>query len=150
MNISKALKVKNRLAGKLAQLQTVAASSNSVRDDQKNYKSIDLVSVWEDLTKTHQILIQIKSDIAKATAPIVGKLVALAEAKAELSFLNSIFVNESEDMVRVGFGADSSLEKIAWSNHIDAADKQSLIDQVQKKIETLQDDIDVFNAATTI
>jgi hypothetical protein len=42
ISLSKALKVKNRIAGELAKLQIQAASFNSVRTDQLEGKTLDL------------------------------------------------------------------------------------------------------------
>ena len=150
ISLHKALKIKNRLAGELAKLQIIANQNNSVREDQKEGKSIDLRKTWEEMAKTRKALIDLEGRIATATAPIAAKLVELAELKAEIAFLESLAIQEGSTDVVTGYGANSSAKTVKWHTYISQEQRNSLAREFKDKIELLQDEVDEFNAKTKI
>lgn len=150
ISLNKALKIKNRLSGELAKLQVIAVQNNSVREDQLDGRTIVLENVWNEMALTRASLIDIKGKIAAASAAIAPKLVKMAELKAEIVFLNSLPVKEGNEDFVSGYGANSSVKTVKWNSYISAARKSELIREFQNSIDSLQDEIDEYNATTKI
>ena len=86
MNISKALKERNRIAGKIAKLQNQVEQYNRYESNKiPDFNSLDL---FKDLQIEWAHLIDLKTKIAKANVGIADKLIQLTEAKSELAFWN--------------------------------------------------------------
>lgn len=144
MNISKSLKVKNRLAGKLKELETRAQKNNCTKEGQES--SINLEELWSEIHSVRAELISLKSAIALATARISPKLVELAERKSEIKFYEGIVISE-------GNSCDYDGDKIVAVkniNHINESVKNEAISRLQKLIDILQDQIDDYNASTSV
>ena len=151
MNISKALKEKNRIAGRIAKLQAQVAKYNRYKKDSvREFSSRELL---KSLQEEWAYLIDIKSKIAKANAGISDKLVQLTEAKAELSFWNGISnTGPSEEIVSESKYLNGTYVNVDVTMICDVSSKdvQTNINRVQKLIEDLQDEIDDYNASTKI
>jgi len=151
MNISKALKEKNRIAGRISKLQTQVSKYNRYKKDSaKEFSSKELL---ESLQTEWAYLIDIKSKIAKANAGISDKLVQLTEAKAELSFWNGISnTGPSEEVVSESKYVGGQYIYVDTVMICDITNKsvQTNINRIQKLIEDLQDEIDEYNATTKI
>jgi hypothetical protein len=151
ITIAKALKEKNRIAGRIAKLQGQVVKHNRYKKDSvREFSSKELLMT---LQVEWAYLIDIKSKIAKANAGISDKLVQLTEAKAELSFWNSISnTGPSEEVVSeskyIG-GTYVSVDTVMICD-VSSKDVQTNINRVQKLIEDLQDEIDDYNARTKI
>jgi hypothetical protein len=150
MNISQALKEKNRIAGRIVKLITQVKQYNQFREG----KSQDFNS--KELLKTLQeewaYLISIKTKIAKANHGIADKLVQLAEAKAELIFWNSFNSGSAEETFQESKYVDRQYVTIDINggHHIPVMEVHSHMNRVQTLIENLQDEIDNYNATTQI
>lgn len=146
MNISKALKVKNRLAGEVSRLQELIHRENSKRED--NPHEVDFAKALSDLETARAQLVEIKSKICKASAEISYTLAALAEEKSNKVYLERIPVRELSEFVSMGAG--NAPREIKYSNVYTRADIDGLVTVSQNTINTLQDTIDEFNARTQI
>lgn len=146
MNISKALKVKNRLVGELAKLQEVFKRENSRRND--NPSEVDPKKVFGDITNTFNRLVELKGAINEASAPISKKLAELAELKQFINFYLSVPTKEGEELTLIG----SNREKLSymWTAYMNREEVDTQVSIVQKRINTLQDEIDDFNASTSV
>lgn len=144
MNISKSLKIKNRLAGQLKALEQRAQSNNSYKEGQQ--PSIDMNKTWMELTEVRQELVNLKGKIALATAKITPKLVALAELKSEITFYEDLNINEGTSRDYDG----DKIVSVKMINIIDNATKIAAVNELQKKIDNLQDEIDEYNASTSV
>lgn len=151
MTISKALKEKNRIAGRIAKLQTQVVKYNRYKKNSVvEFSSKDLLKA---LQEEWAYLIDIKSKIAKANIGISDKLVQLTEAKAELSFWNSIHnVGPSEEVFLESKYQNGQHVNVETTMICDITSKavQDNINRVQKSIEDLQDEIDDYNSTTKI
>jgi len=151
ITIAKALKEKNRIAGKISTLQKQVETYNYFDEDEvKDFDSLELLT---QLQVEWAHLIDLKSKIAKANVGIADKLVRLTEAKAELSFWNGF---RSAGQARERYDKSMyigdkyvSVEafKISKITSKEIADHR---ERVQKLIEDLQDEIDDYNATTKI
>jgi hypothetical protein len=150
ITLAKALKVKNRLVGELSSLQAVARQHNSLPNESREQKSVQLPKVWEDIQNTSNRIVELKSKIAIATSPITPYLVDLAETKGTISFLESLPIKEGKEDTQIGYGVNSSLKTVVWNSFIDESSKNSLVKENKKRLDFLQDKIDEFNAITKI
>ena len=150
INISKALKEKNRIAGRISKLQSqVVAYNKYKKDSNKEFSSKELLTA---LQEEWAYLIDIKSKIAKANIGIADKLVRLTEAKAELSFWNGFHSGPPKEVVSESkyMGGQYVTVDTPMICDISAKDIQTNINRVQKLIEDLQDEIDFYNQFTRI
>lgn len=150
ISLAKALKIKNRLVGELANLQQTARQHNALPIESRGEKSVRLDKVWEELQKVSNRLVELKSKIAVATAPITPLLVDLAETKGTIAFLESLPIKEGKEDTQIGYGVNSSLKTVVWNSFVDEAQKSKLIKENKERIDSLQDQIDEFNAVTKI
>jgi len=151
MNISKALKEKNRITGRISKLQGQVSKYNRYKKD--SVREFSSKEILKSLQEEWAFLIDIKSKIAKANVGIADKLIQLTEAKAELSFWNTLNnIGPSEEVVaetKYVNGSYASVD-ITMICDVTSKDVQTNIDRVQKLIEDLQDEIDDYNAKTKI
>ena len=144
VTIARALKEKNRVAGRLAKARELVGSENS--KDKSVPRGVDVAETYALSKVLRDRLIAIKSAIAEANKPIVSKIVELDEVKSEIAYLNGLEVKEGK-FVSTNYGSRVESE-------IDAViRKQQVLDEVaalQARAEKLQDELDEFNAVTKI
>ncbi len=145
MKIHKALKVKNRLAGEVSNLQVIFCRENSRRSD--NPSKVDVAEVEAALGSKRKELYSLKGAIAQATAPIQPKLAELEERKAEKSFLSGLPTREGRETVLNG--REVPLEYL-WSAYVNRQSLDVELEGLQVRINNLQDEIDEFNAKTDV
>ena len=151
MTISRALKEKNRIAGRISKLQKQVEENN--RYDSNKTPDFDSCVLLEELQTEWAHLIDLKTKIAKANVGIADKLIQLTEAKAELTFWNNFHcagqASESYDKNEYISGQYVTKKGVM---HSSITSKQVIEhrERVQKLIENLQDDVDDFNSKTII
>jgi hypothetical protein len=150
ISLAKALKIKNRLVGELSNLQSVARQHNALPTESREEKSVNLEEIWNDIQTTSNRIVELKSKIAVATAPITPLLVDLAETKSTITFIESLPIKEGKEDTQIGYGINSSLKTVVWHSYIDEAKKNRLLKENKNRIDLLQDQIDEFNAVTKI
>lgn len=146
MNLSKSLKVKNRLVGELVKLQEIAKRENSRRND--NVSKVDCGVVFNQIGETRAKLVTLKSAIVEASVGISLQLAELAELKTYINWLSSLPVREGEE--KVAFGSAREPQTYIWTATINRENLDSLISNLQGYANTLQDEIDEFNAKTQV
>lgn len=146
MNLHKALKVKNRLAGDLANLQSQFSSMNCRTQSEVDHSSTPIKEIFGKLLKTTEQLQKLKSAIATATQPIVAKLVLLAEYKSEISFYRGININESTYAERF----DDRIIQKPYVVFLSEKERSEKIQNLNILIDELQDQVDAFNASTYV
>ena len=144
VTIARALKEKNRVAGRLAKTRGLIGEENS--RDKSVPRGIDVAEMYAQAKELRDRLIAIKSAIAEANKPIVSKIIELDEVKSEIAFLNGLNVKEGK-FVTTNYG--SRIE-----SDVDAViRKQQVMEEVsalQARADRLQDELDEFNATTKI
>ena len=150
-NISRALKEKNRISGKIAKLQKQVEEFNTYEEG----KVLDLSSITllGQLQEEWAYLIDLKTKIAMANIGIADKLIKLTEAKAELAFWNqfrnsgpSVEASEKSEYR----GGQYVVIPINKYSSITSKEILELREAAQKLIEDLQDEIDIYNSKTLI
>jgi len=144
MNIAKAMKVKNRNVARIKKILGDVQKWNSVRVGED--VPVDVTSLWKDLKIEIDNLIEIKTKIAKATDPIRDKLIRLAELKSFISLISYLDTTSGKIYKR----KSSTDEVPEYAAAISATELNGTIEALQKGIDSLQDDIDEFNAKTSL
>lgn len=145
MNIAKALKVKNRLIGELNHRQSLIATHN-VRNSVNVAKVNAHALLQESFVLRHNIT-TLKGAIATASAPIAVKLVELAETKSFVAWLTALPIKESKEL-QGSYGSPSV--EVEYVSQITEEARQDLLTKSKNLINSLQDEVDEFNARTQV
>lgn len=155
MNIAQALKTKNRIIGEMNKLLSFvekhnvsskkAGSERSAQSGGATPKAVrEAFSNYLELGKR---LVGVKSSIQAASAPIAGKLVEMAETKSLLTKVQGLPVRESVS-IEGGYGKETY--EVEYSSVITEKEQIALGEDLQNKVNALQDEIDAFNATTQV
>lgn len=143
MNIKKALKEKNRLAKEIKEALQLAQSNNSI--DVGNPRRYSTLAKLEEAEKLTKELVELKTKLHRANAPVYDKIFLLSELKSTVMQIRSINVEEGK-VVTGGYNAMSRDVVV----EITATDRDALIKKIEKQIDELQDELDIHNATTQI
>lgn len=144
VSIARALKEKNRVAGRLAKARQLVNKENS--QEEKIPRSIDVREYYDFAKLMRERLVSIKSAIAVANQPIVSRIVEMAELKSEIAYLNSLNVKE-------GLFEESSYGSKLVREYKAVVRSNEVLEEIaslQKRIEDLQDELDEFNASVKV
>lgn len=142
ITLAKALKLKNTLVRDLNQLNSRFLTNNSfLKGNTPKYNVLD---VAKELGETREKLVALKSAIQVANINIVDKLILLGELKNYVSSLNSLQTQEGE------VTSYHQNQNNFFECTINQLEKDKMVAAVQKQIDDLQDEIDVFNATHKI
>lgn len=144
VSVSRALKEKNRVAGRLAKARENIGKENS--REKRIPRGIDVMAAMDEAKGYQERLVATKTAIANANAQIIDKIITLDEIKSEITFLNNLDVTEGV------------FEEASYSGHVvkefDAvikrADVLAKVKELQDRADALQDELDEFNAETKI
>lgn len=145
MNIAKALKVKNRLIGKIAKQKEVIHKENSRRND--NTSTVNVLTEYNECVKSINELIDLKTKLSIASIPVFGKIVQLQELKVLINFLKGLPTRDGVEKVAYG---SSHVENYVWVADINSMTRDEEIKKIENIINILQDEIDEFNAITSV
>jgi hypothetical protein len=151
MNIAQGLKEKNRISGRISKLQSQVYSSNKFTD--KKVPDVYADKLLIKLQEEWAHLIDLKTRLAKANVGVCDKLVLLTETKAELHFWNSFRYTGQQTEIEDDheYVGDKYVKVEKKSYHtITSAQVLENQERVQSLIEKLQDEIDSYNATTSI
>lgn len=142
MNLAKALKVKNKkLAEYNKTLQKVVAYNSYDVTSKKDYNAKGLLQQAEIQL---QLYVDFKTAIHKASEPVRHKIFMIGELKALLSRIHSL--STSEGLVRDRYSSEGA----TYAADISQLEKDAKIEELETAIESLQDELDYFNATTEI
>lgn len=143
MTIAQALKEKNKKAAKINKLwQKIYSYNSTVADSEVPY---DLDKVWEELHKETGELIDLKTRIHAASAPVRSEIFSLSELKSHAGRLQSINTNKGKQFNR--YDSAATTEMVA---HFDIKWKDAQIETIEQTIESIQEKLDKFNHTTEI
>lgn len=147
MKLAKALKVKNRLAGEIANAQRLIVESNVVEG--ANQPAHDVEELHMTLIAKQGQLAELKAKINRANGPIWESIVTLAELKGRAAWYRSI-PTKSGTFVEGASRFSGPGITVNYRAQMSASDVEDNIAYLNEKIEKLQDEIDTFNATTEI
>jgi hypothetical protein len=146
MKLNKALKIKNRKAGEINRLRSLIQRENSKKV--QNYNGVKVANLANLYHNEMSELISLKAKIQKATAPIAEKLIELSELKGEIVFYQSL--NTKSGIVERDNWDNDKVVTEEWKAYFDQDAVDDNLRIIQIKIENLQDEIDEYNASTSI
>ena len=140
MNITKSLKLKKKLIKQADAAYNRFSKYNSVDVTAETpYDAMAAYQEWIDLVNQ---LIDLKTKIHLANAPVYGKIFRMSELKSLISLLKR--VSTTAGKVR-GYG-----EEVVMTAAMTLVQCDELISQFEMEIDTLQDELEAHNALTKI
>ena len=144
MRLYKALKLRKGLVGEISKLKTQIKEKNSHLVGSKNAERYDAKMAYIQLNEKISELVDLKYAINEANREIQAKIYMLGEFKALISFLNELDVTE-------GSKSHNYTEVVReYGVHINETERDELVADFQKKVDAIQEEIDVFNHTTEI
>lgn len=142
ITLAKALKLKNRLAGRVAKLTQTVQLYNST---QQTAEQIDVRAAFAERADLVRRLTDLKDALTRANAPIQRDIFDLAELKAEVTLLAAL--NTKHGTLLEGYPTAGT---VAYVAQFRKADVDAMTDALERRIDALQDKLDTFNAQATI
>ena len=145
MNIKQALKLKNVISAELNELYNLVRTSNSnIVGNVKYYVESD-VMLQADSKMLE--LVEIKTKIHDASAPVRKKIFLLSELKNKANHYRGISTSEGKQVDRYGsVGAEPTYAEVEFN----VKQIKDLIKGIEVRINEIQDELDTFNAITEI
>lgn len=143
LTLAKALSVKNRLAGRLAQSRTNIETYNSVLEGRRRAGGVDVRAELERFQKLQHALVTVKAAIQHANDPIYADILRLGEIKSQLQLLNGLNTTHGAEP---GFNGVELLYDAA----IKKPEILHMVRALEGEIDTTQDRINQHNASTQI
>src|ERR1700741_5218489 len=138
ITLGKALKIKNRLAGRLAKVQADIQGFNSVPEGQAGQVNIPaLMKTREELVGA---LVGLKTAINDANREAQRDIYELAEKKATAQFLSGINTRHGPQPP-----VYPSTIEVNYVAALKKADVDALVVRLENEIDQLQDKLDQFN-----
>jgi len=138
ITLAKALKIKNRLAGRLAKVQADIQAYNSVPEGQADQVNVlALVKSREELVEA---LVGLKTAINDANREAQRDIYLLAEKKATAQFLAGLNTRHGPQPP-----VYPSTVEVVYVAALKKADVDGLVAGLEKEIDQLQDKLDQFN-----
>ena len=144
MKLYKALKLRKSLVGEISKLKTQIKEKNSHLVGSKNAERYDLKMAYNQLQDKVSELVGLKYAINEANREIQGKIYLLGEFKALISFLSELDVTEGSKSI----GYSDVVRE--YGVHINETERDERIAEFQKKVDAIQEEIDIFNHTTEI
>jgi hypothetical protein len=141
MNLTKALKHKKKLVKQADDMYIRFSKFNSNQKDSVGYDPEHAYNEWVRLTND---LINLKTKIHIANAGIADKIFKLGELKSMATKLRVI--DTKEGIVKDRY-SDVTIEYVAYMNLFD---RDTRVKELEEQIETLQEEIEAYNALTMI
>ena len=138
ITLSKALKIKNRLTGRLAKVQADIQTYNSVPQGQADQVNVPaLMKAREELVGA---LVALKTAINDANREVQRDIYALAEKRATAQFLAGVNTRHGPQPP-----VYPSTIEINYVAALKKADVDALVVRLESEIDQLQDRLDQFN-----
>ena len=143
INLSRALKEKNRLIKKIKDAQNFIQMNNVFCESENK---IDVINSVEELEKNINKLVNLKSAIAKANSERgISYLVYKMEELKSLAAFYKRFSTKTN-----GYSYDDEGERVRQIAQIDYENSVKTVCYLEEQIEDIQDQIDDLNATTFI
>jgi hypothetical protein len=144
MNIKQALKLKNKLIKSIADNTKLLQQYNTV--EVGNPRPYSPTILLGSITKTTTELVELKSKLHRANAPMFEKIFEMSELKSTIKALQKLDCTEGKSN-RDRYRMESEL---VLTSEISLVVRNGKIKNLEERIEYLQDEMDVFNSNTEI
>jgi hypothetical protein len=143
MKVKQALKYKKKLATKMNQEFVKVNSYNSVEEGAT--RVYDVKESMQNWLKMIDELVELKTKLHLANAPVYGKIFRMSELKSQLSNLKQLDCVDGKHFDRYGRG-----ESVVKTAEIGVLERDQIISKIEEEIEKLQEELDEHNAITSI
>jgi hypothetical protein len=140
MKLSKALKLKNKLVSEINAAMSYVKMYNSMEEGTP--KAYPVKEKLEEVNSKTNELVELKTKIHMANAPVWEKIFRLSEVKSIMSNLKSL---NTETKL-----ASPSGYREAVTAEITLAEKDAIMKELEAEVEALQEILDQHNHATII
>ncbi len=141
MSIAKALKEKERIATKLEQARKLVARYNSVRSGVACPVSVkDQYALVMELEAKY---LEIRKAIAIANGPVMDKLAEMLVLRGSIAYRDTI----NTTVAAPGYERN---EIIAFNVTLSEMDVLAAKEELQNRLDALQDELDAYNATHTV
>ena len=143
MKVKQALKYKKKLASKMNQEFGKVQMYNSVEEG--SIRVYDVVESMKNWLAMSEELVELKTKLHLANAPVYGKIFRMSELKSQLSNLRQLDCVDGKHFDRYGRG-----EAVVKTAEISVLEKDQMVSKIEEEIERLQEELDEHNATTSI
>lgn len=144
MNIKQALKLKNKLIKSIGDNTKLLQQYNTVEvGNPRPYSPLKLIG---DISNSTHELVELKSKIHRANAPMFEKIFEMSELKSTIKSLQKLDCTEGRSN-RDRYRMESEL---VLTSEVSLVERNEVIKGMEDRIEELQDEMDVFNSNTEI
>jgi hypothetical protein len=145
MNIKKALKEKNRLVKEILDLHTRVATYNSV--EVGNVRPYSAKESMELLNQKSNELVELKTKIHTANAPVYKYIFRLSELKSMIARIKNLDCNEG--IVQDYYSRNRETPAVK-ETEISIVERDNMVKDMEAAIESIQDVLDNHNQITEI
>jgi len=147
MKLHKALKLRKKLVGEISELKTQIQVKNSYLVGSLNAEKYNVPKLYEELLEKIDQLCGLKFVINEANHEIQSKIYVLAEYKALIAFWNGVPTAEgTQESSGFRFGEATREYKV----QVDEEHRNEYVKDFQTKVDSLQEEVDIFNYTTDI
>jgi ribosomal protein L29 len=145
MNIKKALKEKNRLFKEIQDLHVRVATYNSV--EVGNVRPYSAKESMEKINQLSNELVELKTNIHRANAPIYHHIFRLSELKSTIARIKNLDCNEG--IVQDYYSRNRETPAVK-ETEISIVERDEMVKHMEGQIEEIQDILDNHNQITVI
>lgn len=142
MTVKQALKQKNKLVADIKANWTIINAQNSI--EAGNPRRYSVVQKLEEINQLTEQLVELKAKIHTANQPVFHKIFLMAELKGMVKELKKLSVEEGKVSER--YSSVQSVKEV----EVNIAERDTLVKELENKIEVLQDELDTHNATIQI
>lgn len=142
MNVSQALKQKNKLIVEIKKQYQIAQKFNS--QEEGNVRRYSVQSALDKAAELTMELTDLKTKIHLANAPVYDKIFRMAELKNRIKELRKIPTDEGK--VEARYSSVVSVKEV----EINIAQLDEMVQFLEARIEEIQAELDIHNATTQI
>jgi hypothetical protein len=144
MNIKEGLKEKNKLSKKITKLIERINKNNSI--DVGGVRSYNPHDMLDELLQSVEQLIELKTKIHVANVEVYDKIFRMSEYKSLVTHLRGI--NCTEGMITIRSYGDSTQRNL--TTVMTEVERDTMIEDLERKIDELQSELDYHNVVKHI
>lgn len=152
MSLARALKEKERIVRRLTKARVLFAECNSHSPDVK--PRADAKESYEEVMALQRRYLAVKKAIADANTGISAQLTEMLIVRAEIEFYKRLNCQEEELKVERTRQADGEYTertvRIVYNTYIKEAERRRIVEELEDRLDDLQDEVDAFNATHTV
>jgi uncharacterized protein with HEPN domain len=137
ISLAKALKLKNRLAGRLNKVQSDIQTYNSVLAEQAN--QVDVPALCKLRDQIAESLVVLKTKIVFGNSEIQADLIRQGELKSKLAWLATLETRDGKE--RHGY----QNTEVTWVASVKKKDVDQETKKLEAEIDAIQDKLDSYN-----